>query len=66
MKCPMTFGGDRRSVSTDECRSDCAWLIFNFEAPGTELACAVAVMASSETDSMSLCPANYMKGGDEA
>lgn len=41
MKCPMTFGGDPRSASTDECREGCAWLVKN----GRLECCAVALMA---------------------
>lgn len=41
MKCPMTFGGDLRSIPGNECREDCAWIVRVADLE----CCAVALMA---------------------
>lgn len=65
MKCPMTFG-DPCYDRDDECRHDCAWLVERGVTGDTY--CAVAVLASSETDSMGFGPVNIerlsAKGGE--
>ena len=71
MKCPLSYnktvviGGIECRQPAMDCRPDCACLVESGTVGGTY--CAVAVIASSATDSMGFGPVNLMedtKGGE--
>lgn len=67
MKCPLSLrdtvvvDGTECTTRAMECKPDCAWLLER--GTDSDRVCAIAVLASSDTEPMGFCPVNVIERG---